>query len=192
MEDSDPSVGATIGQAFAAQIASTLDAAALRADGLSNDPTGVLHQTGVDVNELGAGNGQAITDFDFMLDSAGAVRDGNFEPNGHVVASRTRTSLGKLKEATTNAYLAPPADLLPVTVTNSVPTNLTVGTSVDCSECYTADWNQLLVGMRTSLSIQPLRERFADDGQVAFLAWLRADVQLAHPGAFRVDTGLRG
>jgi hypothetical protein len=37
-----------------------------------------------------------------------------------------------------------------------------------------------------------LRERFiADALQYAFLAYLRADIQLAQPTAFVVDTGVR-
>jgi HK97 family phage major capsid protein len=67
-----------------------------------------------------------------------------------------------------------------------------VGTSTDTSEVYTAQWDQLLIGMRTSFMLLPLRERFIDNGQYGFLAWLRADVQLAQPAAFVVDTGVRG
>jgi HK97 family phage major capsid protein len=101
-------------------------------------------------------------------------------------------SLSKLKEATTNAYLAPPANMLPMLATKQVPINLTVGTSTDCSEVYTDDWSQLMVGIRTDFQLLFLRERFvADNLQYAFLAYLRADVQLAQPSAFVVDTGVR-
>jgi HK97 family phage major capsid protein len=75
--------------------------------------------------------------------------------------------------------------------TKQIPINLTVGTSTDCSEVYTAQWDQLYIGIRTSLRILPLRERFIDNGQYGFLAWMRADVQLAQPLAFVVDTGVR-
>ena len=102
------------------------------------------------------------------------------------------TSLAKLKEATTNAYLAPPPSLLPRLPTKQVPINLTVGTSTDTSEVYTAQWDQLLIGVRTQLNVQFLRERFlVDNLQYAFLAYMRCDVQLAQPAAFVVDTGVR-
>jgi HK97 family phage major capsid protein len=49
-----------------------------------------------------------------------------------------------------------------------------------------------MVGIRTQLNIQFLRERYlADNLQYAFLAYLRADVQLAQPAAFVVDTGVQ-
>lgn len=41
-----------------------------------------------------------------------------------------------------------------------------------------------MIGMRTEMQILPLRERYADNGQVAFMAYIRADVQLEHPAAF--------
>jgi HK97 family phage major capsid protein len=90
--------------------------------------------------------------------------------------------------------MAPPAGLADIPRLNSkqVPINLTVGTSTDCSEIYTAQWDQLLVGIRTDFTLQFLRERFlADNLQYAFLAYLRADIQLAQPAAFVVDTGVR-
>jgi HK97 family phage major capsid protein len=71
---------------------------------------------------------------------------------------------------------------------------LTTGTSTstDTSYVFTADWSQLLVGIRTDFTLRFLGERYlADNLQYAFLAYLRADVQLAQPTAFVVDTGVR-
>ncbi|MGH3813287.1 MAG: hypothetical protein ACRDUV_12640 [Pseudonocardiaceae bacterium] len=45
--------------------------------------------------------------------------------------------------------------------------------------------------MRTVCQLRFLNERFIDNDQYAFLAYLRADVQLAQPAAFVVDTGVR-
>lgn len=76
--------------------------------------------------------------------------------------------------------------------TKSVPITLTTGTSTDTSYLFTADWSNLLVGIRTGFSLRFLGERFlADNLQYAFLAYLRADMQLAQPSAFVVDTGVR-
>lgn len=192
-EDADPSAEGVIASSFAQQIALELDRAALRGSGSAPEPRGVLNQSGITTTTHGA-NGAVIANYDFHLDAVGAVRNSNFEPNAQIQAPRTETSLSKLKEATTNAYLRPPAGLDQIRRLNTkqVPINLTVGTSVDCSELYTAQWDQLWVGMRTELRILPLRERFIDNGQYGFLAWLRADVQLAQPAAFVVDTGVRG
>lgn len=190
MEDSDPGAGGIISNSFAAQIAQEIDRVALRGAGTATEPRGVLNTGGITGTGHGA-NGAAITNYDWWLDAAGAVSNANYTPNAHIQAPRSSTSLAKLKD-TTNAYLAPPASLLPMLTTKNVPSNLTVGTSTDCSEIYTGQWDQLMIGIRTELRIEVLRERFADNGQYAFLAWFRGDVQVAQPTAFVVDTGVRG
>jgi len=191
-EDSDPSAQGVIANSFAKQMALELDRVALRGSGTAPEPRGVLNQSGITTTTHGA-NGAAITNYDFWLDAKGAVMGNNFEPNAHIQAPRSNVSLSKLKEATTNAYLQPPANMLPMLATKQIPINLTVGTSTDCSEVYTAQWDQLMVGIRTDFNLQFLRERFlADSLEYAFLAYLRADIQLAQPLAFVVDTGVRG
>jgi HK97 family phage major capsid protein len=194
-EDADPSSEGVIARSFAAQMALELDRVALLGTGTAPEPRGVLNQSGVTLTAHGA-NGTGITTttaYDWHLDAAGAVRAANFTPNAHIQAPRTSTSLSKLREATTSAYLAPPSGLLPVLVTRTIPINVTTGTSTDTSYVFTADWSQLMVGMRTDFNLRFLGERFiADNLQYAFLAYLRADVQLAQPAAFVVDTGVRG
>jgi len=190
-EDADPSSEDVIARSFASQLALELDRVALRGSGTTPEPRGVLNTSGITTTTHGA-NGANITNYDWFVDAAGAVLANNFDPNAHIVAPRTVTSLAKLKEATTNAYMAPPISLLPRLPTKQIPINLTVGTSTDASEIYTGQWDQLMIGIRTSFSLQFLRERFlADNLQYAFLAYLRADVQLAQPAAFTVDTGVR-
>jgi HK97 family phage major capsid protein len=190
-EDADPSSEDVIARSFAGQMAVELDRVALLGTGTAPEPRGVVNQSGVTLTAHGA-NGSNITNYDWWLDAIGAVRAAGFEPNAHIQAPRSSTSLSKLKEATTNAYLAAPDGLLPMLTTKSVPITLTTGTSTDTSYVLTADWSNLLVGIRTNFSLRFLGERFlADNLQYAFLAYLRADVQLAQPSAFVVDTGVR-
>jgi HK97 family phage major capsid protein len=190
-EDADPSSEGVIANAFAGQMAVELDRVALLGTGTAPEPRGVLNQSGVTLTDHGAA-GTAISNYDWWLDAIGAVRAAGFEPNAHIQAPRSSTSLSKLKESTTNAYLTPPAGLLPMLTTKSVPINLTVGASTDTSLVFTADWSNLLVGIRTDFNLRFLGERFlADNLQYAFLAYLRADVQLAQPTAFVVDRGVR-
>jgi HK97 family phage major capsid protein len=190
-EDADPSSEGIIARSFAGQMAVELDRVALLGTGTAPEPRGVLNQSGVTLTDHGAA-GSAISNYDWWLDAIGAVRAAGFEPNAHIQAPRSSTSLSKLKEATTNAYLTPPAGLLPMLTTKSIPINLTVGASTDTSLVFTADWSNLLVGMRTDFTLRFLGERYlADSLTYAFLAYLRADVQLAQPSAFVVDRGVR-
>jgi len=191
-EDADPSSEDVIARSFAGQMAVEVDRAALLGTGTAPEPRGVLNQSGVTLTAHGA-NGTAITNYDWWLDAIGAVRAAGFEPTAHVQAPRSSTSLSKLKEATTNAYLAPPSGLLPMLTTRSVPITVTTGTSTDTSYVFTADWSNLMVGIPTGFTLRFLGERFlADTLSYSFVAYLRADVQLAQPTAFVVDTGVRG
>ncbi|WP_156517530.1 phage major capsid protein [Rhodococcus sp. LB1] len=188
-EDSDPSAGDIISQSFAAQLALELDRVALRGTGTAPEPRGILNTAGVTLTAHGVA-GTAVGNYDWLLDSAGTVFGNNFTPNAHITAPRTVTSLQKLKDLQGN-YLTAPQGILPILPTKQVPTNLTVGASNDCTEVYTAQWNLLGIGIRTGFEIRFLTERYADNQQVAFLAHLRADVQVLQPGAFVVDTGVR-
>ena len=194
-EDADPSSEDIIARSFAGQLAVELDRAALRGTGTPPEPRGVLNTSGVTVTTHGA-NGATIataTAYDWHLDAAGVVRGNGFDPSAHIQAPRTSTSLSKLREATTSAYLAPPPNMLPMLTTKSIPITLTTGTSTDTSEIYTGDWSQLLIGIRTSFTLRFLAERYlADTLSYAYLAYLRADIALAQPSAFVVDTGIRG
>jgi HK97 family phage major capsid protein len=194
-EDADPSSEDVIARSFAGQMAVELDRVALLGTGTSPEPRGVLNTSGITSTAHGA-NGALIataTAYDWHLDAAGVVRAGNFTPNAHIQAPRTSTSLSKLREATTSAYLAPPPNMLPMLTTKSVPINVTTGTSTDTSYIFTGQWDQLMVGIRTDFTLRFLGERFlADNLQYAFLAYLRVDVQLGQPAAFVADTGIRG
>jgi HK97 family phage major capsid protein len=200
-EDADPSSEDVIARSFAAQLALELDRAALIGTGTPPEPRGILNQTGVTLLAHGA-NGSVIGSppaagtmgWEFLVDGVATVRAANFEPNAQIAAPRTTQSLAKLRD-TTNQYIAPPSylDGIPRLVTKQVPINVTVGSSADTSYVFTGQWDQCMIGIRTSFNLQFLRERFlADNLQYAFLAYLRADVQLAQPAAFAVDTGVRG
>jgi HK97 family phage major capsid protein len=194
-EDADPSSEDVIARSFAGQMAVELDRAALLGSGTPPEPRGVLNQSGVTSTAHGAAGTviSTTTAYDWHLDAIGAVRAAGFEPNAHIQAPRTSTSLSKLREATTSAYLTPPPNLLPMLVTKSIPINVTVGASTDTSYIFTAQWDQLMVGIRTDFTLRFLGERFlADTLSYSFVAYLRADIQLAQPSAFVVDTGVRG
>jgi HK97 family phage major capsid protein len=200
VEDAEPSVDSVLRNQFAAVIALELDRVALRGTGTAPEPRGVLNTSGITAlahgtngSTIGSPPSATVVGWEFLVDAAGAVRSANFEPTAQIMAPRTDQSLAKLRD-TSNQYIAPPAYLagLPRLSTKQVPINLTVGTSTDTSEVYTGQWDNLMIGMRTSLQLQLLDQAFMiSAGQYALVAWLRMDVQLAQPAAFAVDTGVR-
>jgi HK97 family phage major capsid protein len=178
---------------LSAALAGELDRVALRGSGSSNEPTGIRSQSGVTVQNL-ATNGATPADFDFLLDAGFAVAQDNWTPSARIYSARTAKTLAKLKDTTGQPLRAPEAlAAWPELVTNAIPVNLTIGTSTDCSEAYVGDFRELLVGVRTSFRLEVSRVAGSafENLQIYVRAYLRADVQLAHPKAFTVVTGIR-
>jgi HK97 family phage major capsid protein len=176
-------------RAFAEQFSLTVDLAALYGSGTAPEPLGVRNHAGVTKTALDA-NGRPPV-YDDLIDSVFRVRERNHEPNGIIYAPRTARTFARAKDAN-GAYLTPPTALDDVRRldTRQVPTNLTQGTSTTSSDIFTADWRELLIGVRTQLEIGVLRERSADVGAYELMAWWRGDVQVARPAAFDVVTGV--
>jgi HK97 family phage major capsid protein len=107
IEDSNPSVSDVVAQDLAAQVAIQLDFVMLHGSGASNQPTGILNQTGVGSTTLVSGNGDPAH-YDDLLDQVQSVRALNHEPNAFIYAPRLSNSLAKLKETSIDAYLARP------------------------------------------------------------------------------------
>ncbi|CCQ15934.1 Major capsid protein HK97 [Rhodococcus sp. AW25M09] len=189
LEDSNPDIGSVISDAFAAQYAVGIDKFTLFGDGQGANPLGLVNVPEVPKINHGA-NGTAVTNWDWLIQAQGNVLSENFNPTAHIGSPRTATSLALLKNSQGD-YLAPPANLSPGLVSSVVPNNVLQGTNSDTSYLITGDFAQLYIGLRSEFTIKVLSERYADTGQVAFLASSRWDVAVAQPKAFQVDLGLR-
>jgi HK97 family phage major capsid protein len=190
-EDMLPQSAAAIEQDIAIALALELDRVALRGSGTDPEPKGVLNQTGVQKVNYN----KTPEDWDVLSDAVGALLEDNVEPNAAIYAARTAKTFGKLTD-TTGQPLRRPALLDGVTdlVSNQVPTNVKVGETKELSEIYVAEWPNLMIGVRPQIGVRvkQLDQTFADKMQVGLLAWLRADIQLAHPEAFHVTEQVKG
>jgi HK97 family phage major capsid protein len=191
-EDMSPAASELIEREISLSLSLELDRACLRGSGVDPEPEGILNQSGVTITSLGA-NG-ATPSWDNLIDGVASVQANNIEPNAILWASRTGQTFAKFKDSQ-GRYLDPPSSLSDVQrlVTNQLPTNLTVGSANNCSEIYIGRWSDVLLGLRTDLRFQVkvLQERYIDNLQYGLLMWVRADVQLAHPQAFNVLTGVK-
>lgn len=177
-------------QSFTESLALKLDFAALYGSGVAPEPLGLKNTPGVGSQSMGA-NGAAVTNWEPLIDAVGSLWDVNHEPTGIIYSPRTARAVAKFKDTTGQPLRTPEVfDNVPRYQTNQVPNNLTQGTSNVASDAFVGDWRQLLIGIRTQLHIQVLDQRFSDNLQVGFLAYLRADVQPAHPEAFTVIKGI--
>ncbi len=181
LQDS-PNIDSMIDAAIAGAFATAVDNAVLSGSGSAPTPRGVLNVAGINTVSLGA-NGAQITTFDPFLDALYELEiDNAAAPTAAVMHPRTMRTLRKLKEGTTNAPLAmPPAVAgLPMLTSTGMSITEVQGTSSDCSSIVVANWDEVLLGMRQELFVRRVDQLFAGNGQVAFLAMTRMDVQMAH------------
>ncbi len=177
--------------AFAGSMAVELDRVALFGTGTAPEPRGIFNTTGVGSVSMGT-NGLALTNYDPFIDVLQTLATANaVDPTAAILAPRTAASLAKLKD-TTNQPLRKPDALasLPFLSSTTVPINQTQGTAVNASCVISGDFTQVMVGIRTQLRIELLRELYAANHQYAFVAHLRADVQLAQPPALAKLIGI--
>jgi HK97 family phage major capsid protein len=191
LEDA-PNAESVVTNVLAQAMAVQLDAAGLVGSGTPPTPQGIRGATGPTQVSMGT-NGAAFTAWGPVLD---LVRDLEIANAGTLTAMiahpRTWRAVNGLVDTTNQPLLAPPriADV-PRLSTTSLPINETQGTSTDASTLFAGDFSEVLLGLRTDLRIQLLDQTYAANGQVGFLAWMRADWQLARPAAVGRLIGVR-
>lgn len=81
---------------------------------------------------------------------------------------------------------------MPFYQTTSVPITDTYGSSSVASKLFIGDWSQLYFGVRSGVTIHPLKERYAEYNQIGFLVTMRADVQPLHEESLGYIKGILG
>ena len=193
-EDADPSSEDIIARSFAGQLAVELDRAALRGTGTSPEPRGVLNTSGVTITTHGANGAEHRHRHGVRL----APRRGRRGPRQRVRPVRAHPGTAHLdlaEQAARGHHLGLPG----AAAQHAADADHQVGPDEPDDRHqhrHQRDLYRRLVepalGIRTSFTLRFLSERYiADTLSYAYLAYLRADVALAQPSAFVVDTGVR-
>lgn len=182
-------VSTALTNAVAAAFALAIDKAALYGPG-GDAPTGLRSAAGLEVVSLGA-NGLAPGNWRFIGQAIGRVRQRNYPVTGILLSPRTEADVNNLVKADGSPIEASDyVKAVPRYETNQVPNNLTLGTGTNLSELIAGDFSRLVLGVRTTFSILPLSERYAEFGQVAFMGWARVDSVVTRVDAFTVTNGI--
>ena len=187
-------INGLIENSIASALALELDRVALFGSGSGSEPKGLFGTTGVQVVDMGAAGGAALTNFDPFINAQGKLLGVNAVPGAIVMAPRTATSLALLKD-TTNQPLVATASYASATklTSNQIRVDLTHGTASNASVAFVGEWANLMVGMRTGLTLEASRVAGADSFskmQVMIRAYLRADIAVARPDHFSVIEGI--
>lgn len=178
-------VSEMLSNAFAQAMALELDRVAIWGDGLDDGPIGITGTSGI--NEVSMGNnGAALASYDKLIDAVYEMQlDNSEDPTAAIWHPRTGAALAKLKDGQGNPLVAPEMIArIPKLATTAAPIAETQGTATNASSIVFGDFRNLFIGLRDEMNITVLKERYADYGQVGFLCWMRADVQLAHKASF--------
>jgi HK97 family phage major capsid protein len=175
----------------AAAFAQELDRVALLGSGTGAVPKGIVNISGVGSYSMGA-NGAAITSYDPFVQALAVLRGANAQdPTAVIINPRTDLEINLLKDSQNRPLGRPKAiENLPFLVTSKLPITETQGTSSTACHAFMGNFEELLIGVRTELRIEILRERYADNLQFGFLCYLRADVAVKHAASFCSIVGI--
>ncbi|CAN1529516.1 COG4653 Predicted phage phi-C31 gp36 major capsid-like protein [Caulobacteraceae bacterium] len=169
-----------------------LDRAGLFGTGADNQPRGVVNVSGINAVALNAKlTAHAGGAYGPLVAARTALLTANAgEPTGFVMSPREDGVLTGLRDGNGQPVMAPPKiAAVQALVTTSVATNLGVGTNE--STIVAGNFAHLLIGMRETMRLSVLRERYAETGELALVCHLRADIAVEHPLAFCAVTGIK-
>ncbi len=174
---------------FAGALAVQLQYGALRGTGNNNQPLGVL-TLGTNATEVALGRHGKLPTLSDFVSLETKVNENNVgmgrrayvleaKVNGYTksVPRFTNASVALQEQAQINGY--------PVAMTNTLPGNLTKGTSSEiCSASIFGNWEELLIGMWGGLDVVVDEYTLAKTGEVQVTQNMFADVGVRYPKAF--------
>lgn len=187
-ENIESALRTAIAQAFAKE----LDRAGLRGTGSAPEIRGLKNISGINTVTNGT-NGASPTDYsNFVSAWQEIVTDNAPAPTAAIMHPRDMATFAGLADTTGQPLHRPPLlESMRFIQSSQIPTNLTVGTSSDCSEIYVGDFTQFRFYQREGVSIQLATELYAETGQIGFFCHTRVDVAALYPASFALVTGVR-
>ena len=190
LEDST-NIESALRNAFAQAMALELDRVALLGTGAANEPRGVANFPNANQVSMGT-NGAVVSGYDNLIDGLYELQlDNAGDPTAAIMHPRIFRDFAKLKDGQGLPMRRPEVVTnLPFLTTTQIPINDTHGTATTASRIFLGDYARLLIGIRTSLRIELLKERYAENFQYGMLAYLRADVAAERDQRFCVIKGV--
>jgi len=166
-------------------LAQEWDRVALIGSGSAPEPRGVLNQSGILTTALDG----AITNYAPLLTARTKLLSANHLPTAIIAHPRDEGTLAGLTATDDQPLMAPrQISEVPMLTTTAIPTDAGVGD--DESVVFMGDFTRLMLGVRSQIRVEILRETFAGNHQYGFVCHLRGDVQVSHPKAFHTTTGV--
>jgi len=178
--------------AFIGVISAELDRAMFFGTGSGGEMKGITQYSGISTTTLGSGNGGALTNYDPLVTAYRKLLDENSSaPTAYLMSPREWEALATLKDSD-NRYLDKPQAIteIPFMETTNIPITDAIGTSNDASRIITGNFNDLVIGLRSEMRVELLKESFAQNYQYGFLVHMRVDAIPAREKSFSEVTGI--
>lgn len=177
-----PGIEVALRTAIAAAFAKKLDYTGLYGGGVDPTPTGLKFVAGVNaITAVGA-----LTNYKPFVSAMRAIKDENAPmPTAAIVSTQEDETIANFADTTNQPLRRPDALAGWKFIANSqIP--------IDSSgnDAFVGDFSGFTFYLREAVSIQLLRERYADTGQIGFACHVRADCAPAYPKAFAVLKGI--
>lgn len=169
-------------------LAKELDRVALMGSGTAPEPEGVANMSGIGTTAHDA----ALTTYAPFVTARTGILSANAGPVSAIIMHpRDEGTLAGLTDSTGQPLMAPKAvsDVRMLTTT-AIPTD--GGAGSDESTIFLGNFAHLMIGMRSDIRVEVLKERFADYHQYGLIAHMRADIAAQHEAAFHTITGVQG
>lgn len=188
-----PGMEQALSIAIAAAFAKALDRTALYGSGAAPTPEGLKFTNGVNViDHVGA-----LSNYRPFVAAMRAIKEANAPiPTAAIVSTREDETIANFADTTGQPLRRPDALAGWQFIANSqIPIDEVENSSdssdaADDSDAFVGDFTGFTFYMREAVSIQLLREKYADTGQIGFACHVRADCAAAYPKAFAVLEGI--
>jgi HK97 family phage major capsid protein len=168
-------------------MAKEMDRIGLLGSGSAPEPRGIANQSGIGTTALDA----ALTSYAPLLAAQTGILSANAGPvSAMIMHPRDMGDLAGLTD-TTNQPLNAPATLagIPMLTTTAIPTD--GGTGSNESTIFVGNFSHVMIGVRSGVRVDVLRERYADSHQYGLVAHMRFDIAVQHAAAFHTITGVQ-
>ncbi|MFP1631215.1 phage major capsid protein [Zhengella sp. ZM62] len=173
---------------MASAMAVELDRVALFGSGSAPEPKGIVNITGVEE----VAHDDTLDSYTPLISARTKVKTNNHpDVTAYIMHPRDEGVLASLAATDGQPLMVPPAIAnIPMLASTSVPTDEGSSSPPNESSIITGDFSKLMIGIRHEIQIEVLRELYAGNGQIGFIAHLRADVAATYENAFCKITGI--
>lgn len=169
-------------------MAKEMDRICLLGSGTAPEPRGVANQSGIGTTAKDA----ALTTYGDLISAQTDILTNNAGPVSAIIMHpRDAGTYAGFTDSTGQPLNMPNAlNGIPMLTTTAIPVDGGAGTNE--STIFVGNFNHLLIGVRSAIRVEVLKERYADTLEYGLIAHMRFDVALQHAKAFHTITGVQG